>query len=389
MTRGRVLAVVAIVAFVLGYIGYRHVAGHHYSVSDAVFWSISLFYGRLGTIPHATPVALDVGRFLALAVFASVAVTGAILVLRVRWDRWVVGRFASGHTLVVGDTPQAGSAGEALSGAGQPVVLLDADARSPTAMALRLAGARVIPGDATRSATLDGIRLDRARRVLLLSGSDERNLQILGAMLSVLGAHPRGMPAIHVAIHDLPAWEELSREENVPSGPIRLEFVNLDDRAAIALADAATQGDNVTPPSTVLIEGTGRLAVRLSDHLVDHPARTGTPMTLLVPDNDNGDALLKDLQNYEPDLVARANVRQQTDTDHADVAIVCHSDLHAGVVSRALALAREGAADRVVLAAEHRVALAALQMSGIAPESLQVVPVGVEALVLELVARAG
>lgn len=383
MTRVRVLGVLAIIAFILGFIGYRRVAGHHYTVTDALFWSISMFSGRLGTIPDATPLALNVGRFLALGVSASVAVTGAILVLRVHWDRWVVGRFATGHTVVVGETPQAASAGEALCGAGEHVLLLDANPRSPTGVAMRLAGARVIPGDATRPATVREIRLHRARRVLLLSGSDERNLQILGSMLGVLGTNPRAAPSVHVAIHDLPAWEELSRDRTMRAGPVPVEFISLDDRAAIALTEAALGDRSATAPKTVLIEGTGRVAVRLCIHLTDHPA----PTTLLAADDDNGDALLEGLRTDEPDLLARASVRRRTDSDHADVAIVCHSDLHAGVVGRALALAREGVADTVLLAAEHRFALAALQASGIAPDSLQVVPVGVEALVLEIVGR--
>jgi hypothetical protein len=130
MTRGRFLGAVAVVALVLGVIGYRDVSGHHYSNSDAFYWSISMFSGRLGTIPHATPLTLNIGRFLALAVSASVAVTGVILLLRVRWDRWVTERFASGHTLIVGSSPAAASAGEALCGAGERVTLVDADPRS-------------------------------------------------------------------------------------------------------------------------------------------------------------------------------------------------------------------------------------------------------------------
>jgi hypothetical protein len=214
----RVLGLLAFVAFILGFIGYRRVAGHHYTVTDAVFWSISMFSGRLGTIPDARPPALNLGRFLALGVSASVAVTGAILVLRVHWDRWVVGRFAAGRTVVVGDTPEAAGAGEALYGVGEHVLPLDANPRSPTGVALRLAGARVIPGDATRVATGEEIRLHRARRVMLLSGSDERNILILGSMLGVLGSNPRAAPALHVAIHDLPAWEELSRDRTMRAG---------------------------------------------------------------------------------------------------------------------------------------------------------------------------
>ena len=157
--RTSIVLVAAIAAFVLGYLGYRAVPGGAYSPTDAVYWSISQFYGRIGPTPGGTPWQLDIGRFLALAVIAFAASVAIAAIMRDRIEAWTVRRFARNHAIVVGSGPGAMVAVEALRAAGNKVVVTDIDPRSREGLGLRDAGARVVPGDATEASMAAAVRL--------------------------------------------------------------------------------------------------------------------------------------------------------------------------------------------------------------------------------------
>jgi hypothetical protein len=107
---------------------------------------------------------------------------------------------------------------------------------------------------------------------------------------------------------------------------------------------------------------------------------------VLTPADD--DTLLDDLRAHDDEVIKSADIRVRRDEDHAQVAVVLHSAVHPSRLARSLALARGGSATHVILGAEHTVALTALQTAGVATSKIQVVPIGVEALVLELVDQA-
>ena len=114
-------------ALVLGYVGYRAVPHNAYSPTDAVYWSISLFAERVGPTPGGTPVAVDIGRFLALGVIAYAAFAAAALALRDRTDAWRVRHFARRHVIVAGTGSAASAAVDALRSAADDVVVIDAE----------------------------------------------------------------------------------------------------------------------------------------------------------------------------------------------------------------------------------------------------------------------
>lgn len=393
--RGYVLGALAIVALVLGFIGYRQVSGPHYTISDATYWSILLFSGRLGEFSHVyeTPLALNVARFLALAVTASVAIAAVMTLLRVRWDGWMVRSFASAHTIVAGGTGPAAAAATALLSAGARVVVVDTDPRGPTGISLRMAGARVIPGDATLAATCAAARVRQARRMLVLTGDDERNLEVLGAALEAVGPDRSGGPTFHVVIEDVSVWRALAITSLVAEGVSPLEFLNLADRAALSLADAlALRGPYV--PDNVLIDGTGAVAQRLVVHLVRRALLVSSPITIqLGPDSG---ALVDALRADEPWCLEAATIRARDADDVAAVAVVCRTGSTAEALARALTHAREGAAESVLVATWNRPPVAPLRAAGIASRKLVTIAIGAEALAgqlidsstLEILARA-
>jgi len=81
----------------------------------------------------------------------------------------------------------------------RPIVVVELDPNHPALPELRDAhGATVVVGDITRDRVLDGLRLERARRVLFLTGNDFANLD---AATKVLGRVPSlaGKLVVHVS----------------------------------------------------------------------------------------------------------------------------------------------------------------------------------------------
>ncbi len=376
-------------ALVLGYVGYRAVPHNAYSPTDAVYWSISLFAERVGPTPGGTPVAVDIGRFLALGVIAYAAFAAAALVLRDRTDAWRVRHFARRHVIVAGTGSAASAAVDALRSAADDVLVIDAEPGSREGLGMRAAGARVIAGDATQPSIAAAARVGTAKLVIVITGEDERNLEILAAAASGIEPEASRTPAFHVAIDDVDAWRELSHAALAGGARVATEFFNLADRAALALLSAGARLSGAYAPSRVLIDGDGPVAVRTVVHLVRRALLEGRRAEILLAGH-SGSLLHGQLLSQEPWCLDAADVRSADGGGHRPlVAIVCGARTDAVALSSGVALARTGAGEHILVAVARAKSAEGLRLVGLAPPALHVVVTGVETLARELLERSG
>jgi hypothetical protein len=385
----------AMLALLLGYLGYRAVPGRLYSPTDALYWSISQFSGRVGNTPGGTPWQLDVGRFVALAValFAAAAATAAAL--RDRWDTWWVRRFARGHAIVAGSGAGASATVEAFRAAGHRVVVIDVEPRSQAGIALWAGGARLVAGDATEPEIAMKARIDRARLLVVITGEDERNLNVLGAATAALSRRTRSGVRILVAIDDQRACRELALAAVASPGEITVEFFNPADLAALALLNAVTELDdrNITGP--ILIDGHGPIAIQAVVQLVRRALVDGRSQQILVS-ADRWPTWELELSRSEPWCLAAAEVHAADRDDAPAVAIVCGDRTDASALARGVELTRQLTAPVAIVAVRSMGAADGLRRAGLAAPTLRVVAVGIDAIagdviessVTEILARA-
>ena len=383
--RTSIVLIATAIAFVLGYVGYRAVPAGTYSPSDAVYWSFSMFYGRVGPTPGGTPWQLDVGRFLALAVIAYAASVAIAALLRDRIEAWFAGRFARNHAVVVGSGPGAMVAVEMLRAARRRVVVTDVDPRSREGLGLRDAGAWVVPGDGTEASAAAAVRLADAKLVILITGNDQRNLDALGAATAALLNTRRPTPVFHVAVDDVDVWRELSQAAFAAHVGIAIEFFNLADRAALALLAAAAELTRDYVPSPVLIDGAGSVAIRTVVHVVRRAMLEGRRAEILLT-ADTEYPLESELSRQEPWCFEAADVQTVDPTNSKpQLAIVCGSSTDAEALVRGAALTRDGAAGSVLVAVKRTGSVEGLRQAGLTPASLHIVSTGAEALASELI----
>jgi TrkA-N domain/RyR domain len=382
--RTSLLLIVAAAALVLGYMGYRAVPRGAYSPTDAVYWSISMFYGRVGPTPGGTPWQLDVGRFLALGVVLYAACLAAATILRARIEAWWVKRFARAHAIVIGGGSDAMLAIDALRAAGQKVVVTDVAPRSRDGLGLRAAGAQVVPGDATESSTANDARIGDARLVVVMTGQDQRNLEVLAAAIAALEPGRRA-PVLHVALDDVDLWRELSQAALTRDIEIAIEFFNPADRAALAVLAAAGVLAGEYVPAPVLIDGSGPLAVRTVGHIVRRGLLDGRRAELLLS-GDSGRRLEAELRRQEPWCFEAGDIRI-VDPSNASraLAIVAGSWTDVEALARGAALSRDGSRSAVLVAVKRPSSVEGVGRAGLAPASLHTVSIGAEALASELV----
>ncbi|MCW3024815.1 MAG: hypothetical protein JWM29_247 [Solirubrobacterales bacterium] len=378
----------AVAAFILGYLGYRAVPGNAYSPSDAVYWSLNLFVLHLGPTPGGVPLALNVARFLAAAVATYAVIAAVALLLRDRWDAWRIRWFTRKHTVVVGGGSAVRVLVDTLRAANEQVVAIAPESTTHDGSALRAAGACVLAGDPGEPAVVARARLGHARRVIIMTGEDERNLESLGAAVSVLGTNRDRPPVFHVELEGVDAWRELSRSTLAEEQRVPITFFNTADRTALALLSAAALAAGEYAPTRVMIDGSGPVAVRTAVHVVRRALIAGLRAEILLG-SARGVALREALRRDEPWCEEVADVRLlEPDPTPSLVAFVCDAPDDAIALARGAALARELQVRHVLVAVSHMRSAEALRDAGLAPPQLGVVSTGLDRLTGEMLERS-
>ena len=342
-------AVLAVVAAVLGYWGYR-VAHLGLSPTDAVFGAIQLFGLEAAQAPGGTPWQLDVARFLAPLSVALVTLVTVTALFGARAREAEVYLRARGHDLLIGLTPQNTKLAEALSRRSprSRVVVLHTQDTHAALPPLRAAGVHLVRADPTQLAGLTMARAERASRVVVDTGEDSTNLEVAERLLDLYApatdrVTPR--PTVHVSISNTALWSELGRLAlSRSSTGATFEYFNPVDREAqVFLAHVHEQ---LGPATRVELIGSGDLSERVSAHLQRRMLSERIPAVLRT-------------QESLPDPHARAR-----DDAAPDVVLICTSPPDAEAMGLALEAAETHAAARVFAAVRHHDAGVVLKSVG-------------------------
>lgn len=195
---------------------------------------------------------LQVVRFAAPIMAAGTVLQSASVVFREQFMRFRARR-SRRHTIVCGLDQVGTRLVEALADDGRELVAITTDANSAGhATATRL-GVPVIVGDPADPGVLLAARADRASRVVATTDSDAVNVAIAASLRDVERAS--GAPALRCAVRlaDGELAHLLRTTELNGTGDLRLEFFNVQERAAHALlAQHPVVGDGSTPPRLML-----------------------------------------------------------------------------------------------------------------------------------------
>jgi hypothetical protein len=386
--RTAIVLVAAGLAFILGYLGYRAVPGNAYSPSDAVYASLDLFVLHPSPTPGGVPLELNIGRFLAAGVAAYAVLAALTAVLRERWEAWWISHFARNHTVVVGSGPAAHVPIEALRAAKEQVVVLASPTVKDDGAALRAAGAMVLAGDPGEPAIAARARVAHAKRVIIISGEDERNLEYLGAAVATLGREPGRSPVFHVELEGVDAWRELSRSTLADQQRVPITFFNTADRTALALVGSAALAGGAYAPARVAIDGSGPVAVRTTVHLIRRALIEGLRPQILLQ-SVRGRALIEALRRDEPWCEGVADVRFLEEEDVPSViAFVCDAPEDATALARGSRLARELGGGHVMVAVRRMRSGEALLAAGLAAQAVHLVSTGLAELTGEMLERS-
>ncbi|MBU1225847.1 MAG: NAD-binding protein [Actinobacteria bacterium] len=233
------VTVLAITAFVLGYLGFRARLGGERSVTDLAYLSLQLFTVESGSAAGPSPpMSLEIGRLLAPATTAYALGRALLQVFRTQIEQWRL-RLRRRHVVVVGLGWLGLELVERLSAGDRRVVVVSIDLDDEAVASVRRSRVPVVVGDARNPEVLREARAQRASHVVVLAGDDEVNAEIALAMGGVVGAEG-GEPVVcltHIRDPQLCRMlrtEVLSRHH---TAGFRLEFFNVAEEAAAIMLD--------------------------------------------------------------------------------------------------------------------------------------------------------
>lgn len=172
------LAISSIAVVILGTIGFYTLAPEN-GFLTAVYQSVQLFSMESGVLEHPpTPMLLEAARWLALFTLLA-AVYASLQAIFTHFKSTVRIAFTKNHAIVCG----AGRRGDVIaraflkSGNGK-VVIVEIDENNNTIGEMRSLGAEVVIGNALDDSILQKAGIARARSLVAVTGSDEKNLAI-------------------------------------------------------------------------------------------------------------------------------------------------------------------------------------------------------------------
>jgi hypothetical protein len=351
-----ILLVAALIAFLLGVIGFIHEKDglHSFGPTTAVYHALALFRGRFPSsyFEHDPPLYLDVARFLAPAATWLVVVEGLLALFKTQREQARIRR-SRDHVVICGLGRRGANLVEELTGKGERVVVVESDAANAGIPACRLRGGLVVTGDATQTAILEQAGAGRARVVVAVCPDDETNLEIASSAARVGDGARTPKLLVHISDDEV---RRVLNEAAIAEGPTPpgVECFSVVERGMEAVFRRQLLNSAAPPGSHALVVGLGRYgsallvaAARLSGVL--HPGR----ILRFTAADENATERLDHLRIRHPQLrrhqIEAMDVEPRSlafdeqrflDKAELSVAFVCLED-HAEALSVALALRRQ------------------------------------------------
>jgi len=176
------LAISSIAVVILGTIGFYTLAPEN-GFLTAVYQSVQLFSMESGVLEHPpTPMLLEAARWLALFTLLA-AVYASLQAIFTHFKSTMRIAFTKNHAIVCG----AGRRGDVIARAFRKtgngkVVIVEIDENNNSIGEMRNLGAEVVIGNALNDSILLKAGITRARSLVAVTGSDEKNLAICSAV---------------------------------------------------------------------------------------------------------------------------------------------------------------------------------------------------------------
>lgn len=314
--RWMILAVVGVVAAVLGAIGY-HEHLDQPSIGDLVFNTFKLFLFNAPTGP-GLPVELEIARFLAPLTTGYAALTGLAQLFGDRVQQMRIPLMRN-HVVVCG----LGFAGTVflrrLREAGIGVVAVELDADNPLIDVCRGLRIPVVVGDAQLERTLRAAGAHRASRLLAVCPDDAVNAEIIAVArrLAASRAHGELRCLARISDPDLCALLRV-QEANLPANETSsLDYFNTDEVSARLWLDDFPIGA-AKEPGHILVDRLDALGRWLVLHAAfSWQADSGNTTTLWVSVvDDDADARVGALLEQCPDLAWVCRFRTSSAAAH-------------------------------------------------------------------------
>ncbi len=288
------------------------------SFGDALWWAVvtvtTVGYGDYFPI---TPMGRVFGAFLMFSGIGALGLfTAAVAAYLVKFDRLdaLKIRRVNGHVVICGLGAMGVLLTQAFRRDGYQVLAIEKTEENPHIAAAREAGAAVLVGDASRVEVLRRARLDRAKHLVVVAGTDANNVEI-AAQARALSRQRGQSLSCSTQIQDPHLWYALRSWDVGTRDGFRLEFFNVTELGARALLAkyspfTAQQRERSSPPH-VLIVGAGPLSQHLIRHMVrqwqDVEGATRPPIPITLVDAATEQVTL-DLHHRHPELDALATM---------------------------------------------------------------------------------
>lgn len=222
--------VVAIVALVLGFLGW-HEAYPHQGWRNFLR-TFQLVFGKANDgAPEAGQVLRDVAGVLAAIVLGAAAIKVAYGVLADGYQRWRIS-LSRRHTLICGCGELVRAFAQNEVAHGREAVVVAAAPTDADVSFCAAHGVRLLHGDPRDPETLRAAAIGQADRLVAITGNDADNLQIATSARELLAALPAREHSCRAfaAIDDPNLWNEMSRSDSIVRRSPNLHFgiFNLD-----------------------------------------------------------------------------------------------------------------------------------------------------------------
>ncbi len=304
--RAVLVTALALLTVMLAYVGFQRLPGD-LSVTDALYYSVSLFAFSYAGPESGTPWELDVARLMAAGIVTYAAVATVFLIARDQAQALRTRLTGRDHVIVVGSGTVASRLARAIHEDPDHarVIVIESDAAAATIEPLRAQGIPVVVGDPSDPEVGRTARIGKATDCCLVTGDDSMNLEALAALRRAAVDDGDPQVTFHVQIDDLGLWAELHR---LPIGAdasgITVEFVSLADRVSRTLLNNAARVVPGTDGSDhIVVAGAGAVAARIVSNGVRlcRARGNGVRVTLVGPQAKAVESMIRSLESWIPD----------------------------------------------------------------------------------------
>ena len=359
-----IILLAALIALALGLIGFtRHgqASGEPRSLLDNIYLTLGLLSLNTGAVDPPVPLELEIARFLVplLAAYTAVVALAAVFTQQAQLVRL---RYYRDHIIICGLGRKGFRLAIQFAGQGERVVVIEPDEGNDWIETVRAAGVIVVPGDATDPVMMRKVRLDRARYLIAVSGSDGINAEVAVRAQQFSASREDGVLTCVIHIVDPRLWHLLREKELYidPASKFRLELFNVYDRGAHLMLEAHSPWlREQTPagrPDRLVIVGLGKLGESLILQAAlrwQQWERTGQKLYFSIVDLAAEEKVrslciryphLEDICHFDPlQINVHSAVFHQADflapvreNDHSSAIYVCMDDdalvLHIGLI---------------------------------------------------------